>query len=69
MNLANQSVEEGMDFRFGSRKEYEEEMKRVISLKNSPRKLKGADPEELEEIYEVLVEEYLSFCASEEDGQ
>ena len=66
---SNQSVEEGMDFRFGSRKEYEEEMKRMISLKNSPKKLRGTDPEELEELYEVLVEEYLSFCASEEDGQ
>lgn len=69
MELVRERTEE-MDYRFGSRKEYEEEMKRVISLKNSATKRQGViDPEELEELYDGLVEEYLSFCASEGDAE
>lgn len=58
------STENDTDFRFSTKQEYEEEMKRIIVTQNSRRKRDV----NLEEQYEELVEEYLKFCAAKEDG-
>jgi hypothetical protein len=57
-------------FRFVSRKQYEDEIKRLISLTGLPRKkltTMGHDPSALDEMYEALVEEYVCFCSSGRD--
>jgi hypothetical protein len=64
----------GMAFRYESKIEYEAEIKRLISVRNSSssskKKNKGIpNPEVLDEVYDSLVEEYLSFCASGGDGE
>lgn len=56
------------EFRFNSKKEYEDEIKRLISAKSSISKKKKKNQEMLDETYELLIEEYLRFCAKE-DGQ
>ena len=59
-------------FRFSSKKEYERELSRLISLKNSPKTKRtkvDPKPEALEEQYDTLLEEYLTFCSTETDGR
>lgn len=63
-------TQERSRFRFNSKKEYERELSRLISLKNSisPKRPKaGPRVETVEEEYDRLMEEYLSFCSSERD--
>lgn len=58
-------------FRFGSKKEYERELSRLISLRDSLQTKKTKvkpTTESVEEEYEGLMEEYLSFCSTERDG-
>jgi hypothetical protein len=56
-------AERDNEFRFATKKEYEDEMKRLIVSKNSKRKRDVS----LEEQYEELVEEYLKFCTAQEE--
>lgn len=59
-------------FRYDTKREYERELSRLISLKNTllstKRSKTGPTPESVEEEYDSVMEEYLSFCSSEKDG-
>lgn len=53
-----------MDYKYSSKKKYEEELWRIILARNSQKE----DTSDLEELYEDLVEEYLHFCTNNKDG-
>lgn len=57
-------------FRFTSKKEYEKELSRLISLRNSvsSKKKTAIKAETIDEQYENLMEEYLMFCSVGKDG-
>lgn len=55
------------EFRFGSKKEYEAELKKLLSFSKSRKKRKGGelpgyDLTKLDEEYDKLVDEYVKFC-------
>lgn len=60
------------EFRYSTKREYERELSRLISLKNTLLSIKrsktGPTPESVEEEYEFVMGEYLAFCSSEKDG-
>lgn len=57
-------------FRYDTKKEYEDEIKKLINSRNiTPKKKnKKKDIEFLDEEYESLVDEYLRFCTSNVNG-
>lgn len=54
-------------FRYGSRAEYEKALADLVPSKK--KKLKETERANLDWEYEKLVEEYLKFCDTEENGE
>lgn len=61
-------MEEEKKFRFETREEYEREATGFVVALGEARRRRSADLGDLEERYEELLEEYLSFCAGDRDG-
>ena len=57
--------DEEAGFRFGSKREYEEQLKKILERQHSSKKNHVRN---LDEEYDLLVEEYLRFCNAE-NGQ
>lgn len=55
------------EFRFQSRADYERELVRLIELRRSAGKKPTPPPGDDDE-YDILMDEYLSFCADGADG-
>lgn len=53
-------------FRFKSKKEYEDEIKKLISARNSISR-KRKKNEDADNDYDIILEEYLAFCTVEEN--
>lgn len=63
MQVATLEEEDVLEFRFQSKQEYEEEIKRILAAKGT--KTKKKDNDALDEQYESLLEEYLIFCSGD----
>lgn len=59
-NLGWYNMLEEQSFRFDNKRRYEQEIARLILIKNKN------DSEELDNEYDQLLDEYLKFCAEQE---